>query len=59
MGLSADSATKVSDLGISGDFWRDRADFAHIVDTLAGRRVPSTPEKRLAEARRASHSARS
>jgi hypothetical protein len=57
MGLSADSATKNSDLGIFGDFWGDGADYAQKVDTLAGRRVSSTPGKRLAEAKRASHSA--
>jgi len=57
MGLSADSATENSDLGISGDFRGDGANSAQKVDTLAGRRVSSTPGKRLAEARRASHSA--
>jgi hypothetical protein len=57
MGLSADSAKKNSDLGIFGDFWGDGADSAQKVDTLAGRRVSSTPGKRLAEAWRASHSA--
>jgi len=46
MGLSADSATKISDLGIFGDFWEDGADSAQKVDTLAGRRVSSTPGKR-------------
>jgi hypothetical protein len=51
-GLSADSATKNSDWGIFGDFWGDGADSAQKVDTLAGRRVSSTPGKRLAEARR-------
>jgi len=56
MGLSADSATGNSGLGILGVFWRDGADSAQKVDTLAGRRVSSTPGKRLAEARRASHS---
>ena len=55
MGLSADSATKNLDLGNLGDFWRDGAGSAQKVDTLAGRRVPSTLGKRLAEARRASH----
>jgi hypothetical protein len=55
MGLSADSATKKSDLVIFGNFWGDWADSAQKVDTLAGRRVSSTPGKRLAEARRASH----
>ena len=44
------------DWGISGDFWGDGADSAKKVDTLAGRRVSSTLGKRLAEARRASHS---
>jgi hypothetical protein len=57
MGLPADSATKNSDLGLFGDFWGDGADSAQKVDTLAGRRVSSTPGKRLAEARRASLSA--
>ena len=57
MGLSADSATKISDLEIFGDFWGDGADSAQKVDTLAGRRVSSTPGKRLAEAWRALHSA--
>jgi hypothetical protein len=57
MGLSADSATKNSDLDILGDFWGDGADFAQKVDTLAGRRVSSTPGKRLADPRRAAHSA--
>ena len=57
MGLSADSATGNSGLGILGVFWRDGADYAQKVDTLAGRRVSSTPGKRLAEAWRASHSA--
>jgi hypothetical protein len=37
--------------------WGDGADSAQKVDTLAGRRVSSTQGKRLAEARRASHSA--
>jgi hypothetical protein len=45
------------DLGIFWDFWGDGADSAQKVDTLAGRRVSSTPGKRLAKARRASHSA--
>ena len=54
MGLSVNSATKNSDLGISGNFWRDGADSSQKVDTLAGRRVSSTPGKRLAEAWRAS-----
>jgi hypothetical protein len=58
MGLSAGSALKGSDLGIFADFWGDMADSARKVDTLAGRRVSSTQGKRLAEARRASHSAR-
>jgi len=57
MGLSADIATKNSDLGIVGDFWGDGANSAQKVNTLAGWRVSSTPGKRLAEARRASHSA--
>jgi hypothetical protein len=43
MGLSADSATKISDLEIFGDFWGDGADSAQKVDTLAGQRVSSTP----------------
>ena len=46
-----------SDVGFLGDFWGDGADSAKKVDTLAGRRVSSTLGKRLAEARRASHSA--
>ena len=46
MGLSADSATKNSDLGILGDFWGDGADSAQKMDTLAGRRVSSSPGKR-------------
>jgi hypothetical protein len=54
MGLSADLATKISDLGIS---WGEGADSAQKMDTLAGRRVSSTPGKRLVEARRASHTA--
>ena len=41
-------------LGISGEIG---ADSARKVDTLAGRRVSSTPGKGLAETRRASHSA--
>ena len=45
---------KISDLGISGEIG---ADSARKVDTLAGRRVSSTPGKGLAETRRASHSA--
>jgi hypothetical protein len=57
MGLSANLATKNSDLGVFGDFWGDGADSAQRVDTLAGRRVSSTPGKRLTEAKRASHSA--
>jgi hypothetical protein len=57
MGLSADSATRDSDLGIFEDPWGDGADSTQKVDTLAGRRVSSTPGKRLAEAWRASHSA--
>jgi hypothetical protein len=48
MSLSADSASKNSDMGIVGDFWGDGADSAKKVDTLAGRRVSSTPGKRLA-----------
>jgi hypothetical protein len=59
MGPSADLATKNSDLGIFGDFRGDGADSAQKMDTLAGRRVSSTPGKRLAEARRDSPSARS
>ena len=43
MGLSADLATKNSDLGIVGDFWGDGSDSAQKVGTLAGRRVSSTP----------------
>jgi len=57
MDLSADLPTKNLDLRNFGDFWGDGADSAHKMDTLAGRRVSSTPGKRLAEARRASHSA--
>jgi hypothetical protein len=57
MGLSADSATKKSDLGIFGGFWGDGDNFVQKVDTLTGQRVSSTPGKRLAEARRASNSA--
>jgi len=57
MSLLAESATNISDLGIFGNFWGDGAASAQIVDTLAGRRVSSTPGKRLAEARRATHSA--
>ena len=33
MGLSANSATEISDLGIFGDFWGDGADSAKKVDT--------------------------
>ena len=35
--------------GNLGDFWRDGADSSQKVDTLAGRRVSSTPGKRLGE----------
>jgi hypothetical protein len=49
MGLSADSATEISDLGNFEDFWEDGADSAQKLDTLAGWRVSSTPGKRLAE----------
>jgi hypothetical protein len=48
MGLSADSVTKISDLGFLGDFWGDGADSAQKLDTLAGRQVSST----LGESRR-------
>jgi hypothetical protein len=54
MALSAESATKFSDLGNFGDFWGDGTDSAQKVDTLAGRRVSSTPRKK--KARRASAS---
>jgi hypothetical protein len=47
MGLSAGPVTKKSGLGIFGDFWGDEADSAQKVDTLAGRRVSSTPVRRL------------
>ena len=40
---------------VFGNFWGDGADSFKNMDTLAGRRVSSTPGKRLAEARRASH----
>jgi len=51
IGLSADSATKLSDLGNFGDSWGDGTDSAQKVDNLAGQRVSSTPGKRLAKAR--------
>jgi hypothetical protein len=57
MGLSADAATKTSDLENVREFLGRWADSAQKVDTLAGQRVSFTPGKRLAEARRASHSA--